>query len=113
MPPSWKDFDTRCIHVDGVLEEIVARRELLYGALRPLTTDESKAIWDSTYSKDGFEAWHRLCLHFEPNVNAQATRASMEVVNMGREKAKSIAETRKLTALLDERMRRLTELTGQ
>ena len=30
---------------------------LLYGALRPLTTDESKAIWDSTYSKDGFEAW--------------------------------------------------------
>ena len=41
------------IHASGGdLDELYAGRGLLYSAMRMITTEEAKSIWDSTYSRD-------------------------------------------------------------
>ena len=46
-------------------------RKGLYEALRQMTKERARAVVESS-GYDGFEAWHRLCIHFQPNADAQA-----------------------------------------
>ena len=65
------------VECGGDVGEIMLDRFRMYPALRTVTTEEAKGIWDGTFSGDAFEGWHRLCRHFQPNVNAQSTEAAM------------------------------------
>ena len=73
----------------------------MYEALRQMTKERARAVVESS-GYDGFEAWHRLCIHFQPNADAQAAALGGELIKMGSSTAKTYAETWKLVSQFDE-----------
>ena len=78
----------------------------MFTAFRRILEGDAKEIWHGTLSRDILDGWNRLCQHFQPNADVQVTNANMDVIRMGGERAKNIAETRKLVTKLDEKIRK-------
>ena len=61
---------------------------------------------------DGFESWLRLAQHCEPEIAQKRTQALDSFSSHGEEPAKSVAETRRKVAELEQKIKYAQEITG-
>merc|ERR1712086_130626 len=63
-------------------------------------------------SRNGWEAWRKLHLQYEPQLVMRGAVVMSQFTNMVTKRAKSPQETKALLLELDERARRVEEVTG-
>ena len=81
--------------------------------LKGLTTGVARTVIMSVGAEDGFEAWRRLHMQFEPKLIIRQGQVLADCAAMVSRPAKSIAETRELLTELERRMKMVRDLTEQ
>ena len=61
---------------------------------------------------NGWEAWRLLGVHCEPSVGMREAQVMQQFTSLITKRAKNAAETRKLIAEMDQRAKRVAEVTG-
>ena len=128
-------IDTQCkgvkellVEIDGTEEDIdeqwreskqglyppaVLDQVKLYRALKKLTCGESQKVVNSVGEEDGFRAWQKLRLRFEPGLQAKRGIILMELNNMQGSPAKSPAELVILITELEQKIKTVRDITGE
>ena len=75
----------------------------LYRALIGMTAGEAKTIVEGVNFEDGFEAWKKLNMYFEPNLRNKEGLVISEFQNLIFKPGKTMEETRVLVAELERR----------
>jgi hypothetical protein len=84
----------------------------LWRLLRRYSEGEARRVVLSVSCDNGWDAWRKLHSQFEPSVVMREAQAMAQFTGMVNRKAKSPAETRALMLELDERVKRVEEMTG-
>ena len=72
-----------------------------------------KEIINSVRGEDGFQAWHKLNLHYSPSLAARHGRVLAELTSMGTSPAKNPQETRQKLTELEQRIKTAEDVTGE
>jgi hypothetical protein len=94
-------------------EEWWSKAEQLYRFLRRFTEGEARRVVQSVREDNGFEAWRKLHQQYEPSLVMREAQAMAQFTSMVNRRAKGPAETRTLMLELEERAKRVEELTGE
>ena len=86
--------------------------EQLWRALANLTVDEPRKIIEAT-PDDGWNAWRRLCQHFNPSLASMEGRAWSDLGTMAQNIAKSPEETKKMINELSLRIKHVEDISGE
>ena len=85
----------------------------VWRALQGLTTTEvARTVIMSVGAEDGFKAWRRLHMQFEPKVAIHQRQVLADFAAMVSRPAKSIADTSELLTELKSRMKMVRDLQG-
>jgi hypothetical protein len=87
------------------------RADQLWRLMRRFTDGEARRVIMSIRNDNGYEAWRKLHQQFEPSVVMREAQAMAQFTGMVNRRAKTPAETRTLMLELEERARRVEELT--
>ncbi len=85
----------------------------LWRALKDLTEGEARRIVQSAPEEDGWEAWSRMVVHFEPGLACQQGVATSDLTRMIANPAKNFEETKKLLTEFTVKLRLAEELSGE
>ena len=139
---AWRDdfadfFDTKNVGMAQLLADIAKKRDVpvdsstlakwagvlgtkvtgdhgqVWRALNGLTTGVARTVIMTVGAEDGFEAWRRLHLQFEPKLLIRQGQVLADFSAMVSRPANSIAETRELLTELERRMKMVRDLTEQ
>jgi hypothetical protein len=83
----------------------------LWRLLRRYSEGEARRVIMSVGNDNGWDAWRKLHQQFEPSVVMREAQAMAQFTGMVNRRAKNPAETRSLMLELDERARRVEEMT--
>ena len=97
----------------GMYPPAVLDQVKLYRALKKLTTGESLKVVNSIQNEDGFRAWQKLRLRFEPGLQAKRGIILMELNNMQSSPAKSPTELVVLITELEQKIKTVRDITGE
>jgi len=89
------------------------QREMLWRFLKRYTTGDARKVVSSAPHRNGWEAWRKLHLQFEPALVMREAVVMASFANMVSRRAKTPAETKALLLELDERAKRVEEVTGE
>ena len=95
----------------GLYSPAVLDQVKLYRALKKLTCGESQKVVNSVGEEDGFRAWQKLRLRFEPGLQAKRGIILMELNNMQGSPAKSPAELVILITELEQKIKTVRDIT--
>ena len=87
------------------------RADQLWRLIRRFSDREARRVVMSVRQEKGYEAWCKLHQQFEPNVVMREAQAMSQFTGMVNRRAKNPSETRSLMLELEERARRVEELT--
>ena len=85
----------------------------VWRALKGLTTRVARTVTMSVGAEDGFEAWRRLHMQFEPKRVIRQGQVLADFAATVSRPTKSVAETRELLTQLERRMKMVRDLTEQ
>ena len=94
-------------------EEPWNQREMIWRFLKRYTTGEAKKVVTSVSHHNGWEAWRKLHLQFEPALVMREAVVMASFTNMVSRRAKTPQEAKALLLELDERAKRVEEVTGE
>jgi len=80
--------------------------------LKRYTSGEAKKVVCSAPNRNGWEAWRKLHLQYEPQLVMREAVVMAAFTNMVAKRAKNPSESKALLTELDERARRVEEVTG-
>ena len=86
---------------------------MLYRFLKRYTGTEARRIILGVSDDNGFEAWRKLNQQFEPGTVTREAQVLAKYTNMVNRKAKTPKETKALMIELNERAKRVEEVTGR
>ena len=86
---------------------------MLWRFLKRYTAGDAKKVVSSVSDRNGWEAWRKLHLQFEPALVMREAVVMAQFTNMVNKRAKTPAETKALLVELDERAKRVEEITGE
>ena len=109
----WMDLRARtghCVDVETnryeqYPEKVLGDKVNLWRALKKLTEGEAKKIVTSVKKEDGFRAWQKLRLRFEPSLAAKQGLVIAEFSGMVTNPAKAPQDTVSLMTDMDKRMK--------
>ena len=116
-----KDIMDQATKADGEIEEQWFhntedcwwdRSEVLWSFLRRFIDGEARRVVLSVSNCNGWNAWRKLHQNFEPSLAARVGQVMASFTGMVNRKAKNQAETRSMMLEVDERARRVEEMTG-
>jgi len=93
--------------------EAWAIREMLWSFLKRYTAGEAKKVVCSAPNRNGWEAWRKLHLQYEPALVMREAVVMASFTNMVAKRAKTPSESKALLTELDERAKRVEEVTGE
>ena len=88
-------------------------REMVWRFLKQYTAGEARKVVGSAPNRNGWEAWRKLHLQYEPQLVMREAVVMSAFTNMVSKRAKSPQESKTLLLELDERARRVEEVTGE
>ena len=94
-------------------DEAWNQREMTWRFLKRYTTGEAKKVVTSVSHRNGWEAWRKLHLQFEPALVMREAVVMASSTNMVSRRAKTPQEAKVLLLELDERAKRVEEVTGE
>ena len=86
---------------------------MIWRFLKTKTTGEAKKVVTSVSHRYGREAWRKLHLQFEPALVMREVVVMASFANMVSRRAKTPQEAKALLLELDERAKRVEEVTGE
>jgi len=89
------------------------QREMIWRFLKTKTTGEAKKVVTSVSHRNGWEAWRKLHLQFEPALVMREAVVMASFTNMVSRRAKTPQEAKALLLELDERAKRVEEVRGR
>ena len=89
------------------------QREMIWRFLKTKTTGEAKKVVTSASHRNGREAWRKLHLQFEPALAMREALVMASFTNMVSRRAETPQEAKALLLELDERAKRVEEVTGE
>ena len=92
--------------------EAWAQRDMIWRFLKRYTAGEARKVVSSASNRNGWEAWRKLHLQFEPALVMREAVVMAQFISMVNKRAKTPAETKTLLVELDERAKRVEEITG-
>ena len=98
---------------DPTEEEWWQKGEMLWRFLKRYTTSESKKVIQGVREDNGWEAWRKLNMQFEPGLVVREAQVMAQFKNMVSRRAKNAMETKALMVELEERAKRVEEITGE
>ena len=87
--------------------------EMIWRFLKRYTTGEAKKVVLNASQRNGWEAWRKLHLQFEPALVMREAVVMASFTNMVSRRAKTPQEAKALLLELDERAKRVEEVTGE
>ena len=90
-----------------------SHREMVWRFLKQYTAGEARKVVGSAPNRNGWEAWRKLHLQYEPQLVMREAVVMSAFTNMVSKRAKSPQESKTLLLELDERARRVEEVTGE
>ena len=87
------------------------RADQLWRLLRRFSEGEARRVIMSVASDNGLDAWRKLHQQFEPSVVMREAQAMAQFTGMVNRRVKNPAETRAMMLELEERARRVEEMT--
>jgi len=88
-------------------------REMIWRFLKKYTSGEARKVVCSAPNRNGWEAWRKLHLQYEPQLVMREAVVMAAFTNMVAKRAKNPSESKTLLLELDERARRVEEVTGE
>ena len=85
--------------------------EMLWRFLKKYTAGDARKIVSSVSDRNGWEAWMKLHLQFEPALVMREAVVMAQFTSMVNKRAKTPAETKTLLVELEERAKRVEEIT--
>ena len=86
---------------------------MIWRFLKRYTTGDARKVVSSASHRNGWEAWRKLHLQFEPALVMREAVVMANFTNMVSRRAKTPSETKALLVELDERAKRVEEVTGE
>ena len=86
---------------------------MVWRFLKQYTAGEARKVVGSAPNRNGWEAWRKLHLQYEPQLVMREAVVMSAFTNMVTRRAKSPQESKTLLLELDERARRVEEVTGE
>ena len=83
------------------------QREVLWRFLKRYTAGDARKVVSSVSDRNGWEAWRKLHLQFEPALVMREAVVMAQFTNMVNKRAKTPQETKALLVELDERAKRV------
>ena len=80
--------------------------------MKRYTSGEAKKVVCSAPNRNGWEAWRKLHLQYEPQLVMREAVVMAAFANMVAKRAKNPSESKALLTELDERARRVEEVAG-
>ena len=77
------------------------------------TAGDARKIVSSISDRNGWEAWRKLHLQFEPALVMREAVVMAQFTSMVNKRAKTPAKTKTLLVELEERAKRVEEITGE
>jgi len=90
----------------------LGNREMLWRFLKKYTAGDARKIVSSVSDRNGWEAWRKLHLQFEPALVMREAVVMAQFTSMVNKRANTPAETKTLLVELDERAKRFEGITG-
>ena len=117
MPGIRADLDAAKNQEEEVAEvdmdpEAWSCREMIWRFLKKYTSGEARKVVCSAPNRNGWEAWRKLHLQYEPQLVMREAVVMAAFTNMVAKRAKNPSESKALLQELDERARRVEEVTG-
>ena len=97
----------------GTKEEWWSKGEMLWRFLKKYTGTEARRVVQGVSEDNGWEAWRKLHQQFEPGTVTREAMVLARYTNMVNRKAKTPKETKALLIELNERAKRVEEVTGK
>ena len=96
-------------------EHLMNCKEDLWRTLKALTEEgcEARKIISSVRDEDGFQAWHKLNMHYNHSLAARHGRVLAELTAMGTSPAKSPQEIRQELTELEQKIKTAEDITGE
>ena len=118
MPGIRTDLDTAKNQDEEVAEvdmdpEAWKCREMVWRFLKRYTSGEAKKVVCSAPNRNGWEAWRKLHLQYEPQLVMRGAVVMAAFTNMVAKRAKTPNQSKTHLLELDERARRVEEVTGE
>jgi len=118
MPGIRADLDAAKNQEEEVAEvdmdpEAWSCREMIWRFLKKYTSGEARKVVCSAPNRNGWEAWRKLHLQYEPQLVMREAVVMAAFTNMVAKRAKTPSESKTLLLELDERARRVEEVTGE
>ena len=98
---------------DMQLEDHAEKSEMLWRFLKKHTEGDAKRIVTNVEHDNGYEAWRQLNVHFEPELAVRQGHAMLQFTNMVAKRSKNSAETKTLLTEMEERSKRIKDLTNE
>jgi len=117
-----KDILDRVRRADSAVDELWfnsdedqwwQKGEMLWRFLKRYTSGESRKVVTGVREDNGWEAWRKLHLQFEPGLVMREAQVMSQYTNMVNKRAKNPQETRSLMVELEERAKRVEEISGE
>ena len=89
------------------------QRSMVWRFLKTHTMNDARKAVTSTPNRNGWEAWRKLHLQYEPLLVMRGAVVMSHSTSMVNKRSRSPAETKTLLLELDERARRVEEVTGE
>jgi len=89
------------------------QRSMVWRFLKAHTINDARKAVTSTPNRNGWEAWRKLHLQYEPLLVMRGAVTMSHFTSMVNKRARSPAETKTLLLEMDERARRVEEVTGE
>ena len=86
---------------------------MVWRFLKAHTINDLRKAVTSTPNRNGWEAWRKLHLQYEPLLVMRGALLMSQFTSMVTKRAKSPAEIKTLLLELDERARRVEDVTGE
>ena len=90
-----------------------AKGEMLWRFLKRYTAGEAKRVVIGVREDNGWEAWRKLHLQFEPGMVMREAMVMASFTSMVTKRAKNASETRTLMVELEDRAKRVEDITGE
>ena len=118
MPGIRADLDAAKNQEEEVAEvdmdpEALKCREMIWRFLKKCTSGEARKVVCSAPNRNGWEAWRKLHLQYEPQFLMREAVVMAAFTNMVATRAKNPSESKALLTELDERAKRVEEVTGE
>merc|ERR1712086_786461 len=107
-----KNLDEEVAEVD-MDPEAWSGVEMVWRFLKRYTSGEARKVVCSAPNRNGWEAWRKLHLQYEPQLVMREAVVMAAFTNMVAKRAKTPSESKTLLLELDERARRVEEVTGE